>query len=251
LGNVLYECQGSGVLEITGQKADKGGFWKILHESSTVVGTNSGRGMPQPLRRTNAPIDWSVYAVVNHPGLTSGVGACITAFASTEAAMGVFLAMIRWHDAPQAIELWAVKRTIRDKLEVVKAQSDLMGIVYQKMAAKVLDRFASLSKKRNKLAHGFFGIVTDRQNQFAWREGCSAAKRMAVDLPSSVITMHPPPMPPTWIYTPKDFGELAQGCADTFDKIATALEFLPIVHGLTSPLPPAPAITVAQHAGRC
>ncbi len=207
--------------------------------------------MPQPLRRINAPIDWSVYAVANHPVLTSGVGACITAFASTEAAIGVFLAMIRWHDAPQAVELWSVKRTIRDKLKVVEAQSDLMGIVYQKMAAEVLDGFASLSKKRNKLAHGFFGIVTDRQNQFAWREGCSAARRMAVDLPSRIITMHPPPRSPTWIYTPKDFSELAQGCSNTFNKIATALELLPIVHGLTSPLPPASAITAAQQAGRC
>jgi hypothetical protein len=213
-----------------------------------MVGTNSSRGMPQPLRRTNAPIDWSVYTVSNHPVLTSGVGACITAFASTEAAMGVLLAMIRWHNAPQAIELWAVKRSIRAKLEVVKAQSDLTGIGYQRIAAMVLDGFSSISKKRNKLAHGFFGIVTDRKNQFAWREGCSAAKRMAVDLSSQIITMNPSPRPPTWIYTPKDFSELAQGCADTFDKIGIALECLPIAHGFTSPLPPAPAITVAQYA---
>jgi hypothetical protein len=34
------------------------------------------------------------------------------------------------------------------------------------MAIRVLDAFTSLSKKRNKLAHGFFGIVTDRNNQF-------------------------------------------------------------------------------------
>jgi hypothetical protein len=196
--------------------------------------------MPQPLRRTDAPIDWSVYAVANHPVLTSGVGACITAFASTEALMGVFLAMIRWHDAPQAIELWAGKRTIRDKLKLVKAEADLTGIVYQRMAVLVLDAFTSLSKKRNKLAHGFFGIVMDRENQFAWREGSSAAKRMAVDLSSPIITMHPSPRPPTWVYAQKDFIELAQGCADTLDKIATALDFLPIIKGLTSPLPPAP-----------
>jgi hypothetical protein len=88
-----------------------------------------------------------------------------------EALMGVFLAMIRWHDAPQAIELWAVKRTIRDKLEAVRAQADLTGPVHQKMVVLVLDAFSSLSKKRNKLAHGFFGIITDRENQFAWREG--------------------------------------------------------------------------------
>ena len=56
--------------------------------------------MPQPLRRKDVPIDWSVHAVANHPALTSGVGACITAFASTEALMGVFLAMIRWEHCP-------------------------------------------------------------------------------------------------------------------------------------------------------
>jgi hypothetical protein len=179
--------------------------------------------------------------VANHPVLTSGVGACITSFASMEALMGVFLAMIRWHDALQAIELWAAKRTIRDKLEVVKAQADLTGRppVHQKMVVLVLDAFSSLSKKRNKLAHGFFGIITDRENQFAWREGISTAKRMAADLASPIITVHPSPRPPTWIYTPNDFIELAQGCADTFQKISIALDVLPLIQGLTSPLPPA------------
>ena len=41
------------------------------------------------------------------------------------------------------------------------------------------------------------------------------------------------PAPP-----PNDFIERTQGCADTFDKIATALKVLPIVHGLTSLLSP-------------
>lgn len=103
--------------------------------------------MPQPLRRTHAPIDWSIHAVANHPVLTSGVGACITAFASTEAAMGVFLATIRWEHAPQAIKLWASKRTIRDKLELVKNEADLTGLFYRKMAVFVLDAFTSLSRR--------------------------------------------------------------------------------------------------------
>ncbi len=192
--------------------------------------------MPQPLRRTDAPIDWSVRAVANHPVLTSGVGACITAFASTEALMGVFLAMIRWEHAPQAIEAWASKRTIRDKLRLVEAEADLAGVQYRKMAVLVLDAFTSLSKKRNKLAHGFFGIVTDRENQFAWRDASSAASRMAADLASS--SMQASPKPPTWIYTPEDFVKLAQGCAHTFGKIEIALKVLPVVHGLTAPLPP-------------
>ena len=196
--------------------------------------------MPQPLRRTNAPIDWSVYAVANHPVLTSGVGTCITAFASTEALMGVFLATIRWEHAPQAIEVWAGKRTIRDKLELVKAEADVTGVVYRKMAVLVLEAFTSLSKKRSKLAHGFFGIVTDRENQFAWRDGSSAARRTAADLSSN--SMLASPRPPTWICTPKDFLALAQGCAATFEKIEIALEMLPFVHGLTDPLPPLPGV---------
>lgn len=192
--------------------------------------------MPQPLRRKDAPIDWSLQGVASHPVLTSGVGACITAFASTEALMGVFLATIRWEDAPQAIEVWASKRTIRDKLELINAEADLTGAGYRKMAVRILDAFTSLAKKRSKLAHGFFGIVTDRENQFAWREGSSAAKRMAADLASR--SMQASPKPPTWIYTPKDFVELAQGCADTFEKIEMALKVLPVVHGLTTPLAP-------------
>jgi hypothetical protein len=198
--------------------------------------------MPQPLHRTAAPIDWSVQAVANHPTLTSAVGACVTAFASTEALMGVFLATIRWEHAPQAVEVWAGKRTIRDKLELVKAEANLTGVVYLKMALLVLDAFTSLSKKRNKLAHGFFGIVTDRENRFAWREGSSAARRTAADLSSPIITAHPSPRPPTWIYTPKDFITRAQGCADTFEKIGATLDILPVVHGLTSPLPLAPLL---------
>ena len=187
--------------------------------------------MPQPLRRAGAPIDWSIHAVANHPVLTSGVGACITAFALTEALMGVFLAMIRWENAPQAIEMWAGKRTTREKLKLVNAEAHLTGDGYPKLAVFVLDAFTSLSKKRSNVAHGFFGIITDRENQFAWRKGSSAAKRMAAGLSSS--SMQASPRPPTWIYTPKDFSELAQGCADTFQKIETALEILPIVHGFS------------------
>jgi len=120
------------------------------------------------------------------------------------------------------------------------AEADVTGVVYRKMAVLVLDAFTSLSKKRNKLAHGFFGIVTDRENQFAWREGSSAAIRTAADLSSR--NMLASPRPPTWVYRPKDFFELAQGCVDTFEKIGVALEMLPIVHGLIDPLIPAPAL---------
>ena len=81
--------------------------------------------------------------------------------------MGVFLATIRWDHAPQAIEVWASKRTVREKLELVKAEAKLTGVSHIKMAVLVLDAFISLSKRRSKLAHGFFGIVTDRENRFA------------------------------------------------------------------------------------
>lgn len=190
--------------------------------------------MPQPLKRINAPIDWSVRAVANHPVLSSGVGACITAFASTEAVMGVFLAMIRWEHAPQAVEAWASKRTIRDKLALVHAEAELTGPGYADVTVKVLDAFTALSKDRNKLAHGFFGIVEDRDNQFAWRQGAAAAKRLAVDLASKSARASAKPR--TWIYTPKDFARIAQDCADTFDKIGIALKLLPIAHGLLGPV---------------
>lgn len=192
--------------------------------------------MPQLLHRTDAPIDWSVHAVANHPVLTSGVGACVTAFASTEALMGAFLATICWEDAQKAIEVWADKRTIRNKLELVKAQAGLTGVVHRKLAVSVLDGFTSLSKRRNKLAHGFFGIVTDRENQFAWRQASSAARRTAAGLASS--SMQVSPKPKTWLYTSKDFVELAQSCADTFENIETAIKLLPVIHGLTDQLPP-------------
>lgn len=148
--------------------------------------------------------------------------------------MGIFLAMIRWEHAEQAVEVWANKRTIRDKLALIHAEAKLTGDVYANVAAKVLDAFTSLSKDRNKLAHGFFGIVEDRRNQFAWRRGGEAAKRMAASLASS--SLRAPPKPRTWIYTPKDFARLAQDCSDTFDKIETATRVIPVVRGISDPI---------------
>jgi hypothetical protein len=81
--------------------------------------------------------------------------------------MGVFLAMIRWEHAPQAVEAWASRRTIRDKLALVHSEAKLTGAAYTEMTVMVLHAFTSLSKDRNKLAHGFFGIVEDRDNHFA------------------------------------------------------------------------------------
>lgn len=148
--------------------------------------------------------------------------------------MGVFLAMIRWQHGPQAVETWASKRTVREKLRLVETEAGLVSSYHRKVAVRTLDAFTSLSKQRAKLAHGFFGVITDRENQFAWRNASSAAKRMADDLASS--NMQASPQSPTWIYTAKDFGELAQACADTFEKIEIALNVLPIVQGLTTPL---------------
>jgi hypothetical protein len=59
---------------------------------------------------------------------------------------------------------------------------------------------------------------------------------MAADLRSRSMRASPPPT--TWIYRPRDFIELAQGRAEVFEKIATGLKVLPIVHGLISPLSP-------------
>src|SRR5262249_2394514 len=116
---------------------------------------------------------------------------------------------------------------------LVQAEASIDG--YQKVAVMALDAFTSLSKRRSKLAHGFFGIITDRKNQFAWRESSSAAKRLADGLSSN--SMLPSPSPRIWIYTPKDFAELTQSCADTFDKIDLLTKLLPISHALTDRRP--------------
>lgn len=125
------------------------------------------RAMPKPLRRTDAPIDWSVHTVANHSVLTSGVGPVSPRSPRRKPSWASSLATIRWENAPQAIEAWAAKRTVREKLKLVETEANLSGAGHLRMAVVVLDAFTSLAKKRNKLAHGFFGIVKDRENQFA------------------------------------------------------------------------------------
>lgn len=142
--------------------------------------------------------------------------------------MGVFLASIRWQHAPKAVEAWSKLRTLRGKINLIQAEASLTSKAHKAMVVQTLDKFTSISKRRNKLAHGFFGIVTDRENQFAWREGASAGRRMAAGLATS--SMRETPKPPTWIYTPKDFSALAQDCGDTFDLISKMVDVLPIVH---------------------
>jgi hypothetical protein len=188
--------------------------------------------MPQPLRRADAPIDWNIRAVSNHLILTSGVGACITAFATAEALMGLFLAMIRWEHAPEAVERWAMTRTTKDKLELIKSETEISETKLIKLTELTLNDFVSLAKMRSKLAHGYFGIITDRENQFAWRKGDSAARRMAIGLASS--SLKKVAKPPTWVFIPQDFSDLAQACANMADKIEIAVELLPMVHGLAS-----------------
>jgi hypothetical protein len=183
--------------------------------------------VPQPLRR-DAPIDWSLMAVANHPVLTSGVGACILAVASTEAAMGVFLASIRWQHAPVAVEAWSKLRTVRGKLDLIEVEASLTSSGHKFLAVKTLDKFTAIARRRNKLAHGFFGIITDRENQFAWSDGAAAGRRMAAGL--ATTSMREDPKLPTWIYTPKDFSALAQECSETFDMISTMVDVLPIIH---------------------
>ncbi|MER9005904.1 hypothetical protein NKI15_19935 [Mesorhizobium sp. M0862] len=170
-------------------------------------------------------------AVANHPVLTSGVGACILAVASTESAMGVFLASIRWQHAPAAVEAWSKLRTVRGKLDLIEAEASLASSGHKLLAVKTLDKFITIATRRNKLAHGFFGIVTDREDQFAWRDGAAAGRTMADGLATS--SMRPDPTPPTWIYTPRDFSALAQDCADTFDLISRMVDVLPIIHAFS------------------
>jgi len=126
-----------------------------------------------------------------------------------------------------------------DKPKLGKLRKDWL-IYMEMLETSRTSNFLSLesrdeaAREKHGRPHGFFGIVEDRDNEFAWRQGAAAAKRMAVDLASS--SMRASPKPPTWIYTPKDFASIAQDCADTFDKIGTALKLLPIAHGLLDPI---------------
>ncbi|PAQ01551.1 hypothetical protein CIT25_16065 [Mesorhizobium mediterraneum] len=142
--------------------------------------------------------------------------------------MGVFLAAIRWQHAPKAVEAWSKLRTVRGKIDLIEAEASLSSKAHKVLAVQTMDKFISISRRRNKLAHGFFGIVTDRENQFAWREGASAGRRMAAGLATS--SMRETPKPPTWIYTPRDFSSLAQDCGDTFALISKMVDILPIMH---------------------
>lgn len=191
--------------------------------------------MPQPLKRTNAPIDWSPRAIANHPVLSCGVGACVITFASLEALMGVFLATIRWENAQSAVDAWAEIRTVEGKLRLLHSEAHIIGSKFEGLAMRTLDQYVGLSKRRNKLAHGFFGVVADRENEFAWREGAAAANMQAKGISS--WSMAPISPEPTWIYKPKDFQDLCQACSDTFDKMDHAIRLLPIIHGLGDRLP--------------
>lgn len=189
--------------------------------------------MPQPLRRENPPIDWSTEAVANHPVLSSGVGACITSFASLEATLGVMLAMIRWEDAPTAVERWRSMTSTKRKVEVILTETALTNEGFAQWLSIELDKYEQLATRRAKLAHGFFGIITDRHNEFAWRKGGSAAQRVAKGL--NMPTLEPEPISKTWKYTPQDFRDLAQECADAAELIGELIKMLPMYHAFSKP----------------
>jgi len=190
--------------------------------------------MPQPLKRINVKIDWGLEAVTNHPVLTSGVGACIMSYASVEAAMGVLLAMISWEDAIDIVDNWSDCRTARSKLKCVFDEAEARGVGHRKMVDIVFERYESLSKRRSKLAHGIFGIITDRENEFAWREGGAAAKDMANGL--AIPRMIEPSKPSAWVYKVKDFQSLVQDCEKTMRLIDGVANAIPVIKGLSDPL---------------
>lgn len=181
--------------------------------------------MPQPLRRRDAPINWDIESVANHPVLTSGVGACILAYAQAEALMGIYLAHIRWNDCRDIVESWSKERTANGKLALVRQQAALSGPGHIKLTGLVLDSFVSLSKRRAHLAHGVFGIITDRNDEYAWRKAGSPASAFAAGMRAP---FGPPIQQKTWVYTSSDFRELAQGCADVCRDISTAVSCLTV-----------------------
>lgn len=188
--------------------------------------------MPQLLRRKAAPIDWSPTAVANHPILSSGVGACITAFASLEAALGAYLVLIRWKHPDELVQQWKEQRSTRQKTKLVRSEADRIPHEYaRRETVEILDAYVSLSKRRAKLAHGFFGIITDREDQFAWRQGGSAAEKAAAGLTASLgDDLH---QPKTWLYRPKDFEAIATECAHVYARIGTMYNVIPIAYGLS------------------
>lgn len=180
--------------------------------------------MPQPLRRKNAPIDWNIDVVANHPVLTSGVGACILAYAQAEALMGVYLAYIQWNSPDEVVAQWAERRTAAGKLTFVQEQAKVRGAGAVKMTSMLLDSYIEVAKDRAKIAHGVFGVITDRNDEFAWRNGGSPAKAHAVGMSTDywgVVEQT------TYLYKPSDFARLAQQCG----RICRDLEFA--VKGLT------------------
>lgn len=181
--------------------------------------------MPQPLRRKNAPIAWDINVVANHPVLNSGVGACILAYAQAEALMGVYLAYIQWSRPDEVVAQWAERRTAAGKLTFVREQAEVRGAGAVKMTCMLLDSYIQIARDRAKIAHGVFGVITDRRDEFAWRNGGSPAKAHALGMSSDcwgVVEQV------TYVYKPSDFARLAQQCGDICRSLDAAVKGLTI-----------------------
>lgn len=189
--------------------------------------------MPQPLRRKSAPIDWSVELVANHPVLTSGVGACIVAYAQAEALMGVYLAYIQWKNPGALVAQWADRRTAASKLEFVQEQAEIRSAGVAKMTRLLLDSYIQVAKERAKLAHGVFGVITDRSDEFAWRNGGSPAKAHATGMAAThwgVVEQA------TYVYKSSDFARLAQQCSNICSDLGHAVKGLTFLNGFEQAL---------------
>lgn len=185
------------------------------------------RHMPQPLRRATAPIDWSIGVVANHPVLSSGVGACILAYAQVEALVGVYLAHIQWKNPDEVISQWARLRNAAGKLALVREQAEIRGPGLVVTTSALLDSYVQVGRDRAKLAHGVFGVITDRENEFAWRRGGSPAKAHAVGLAENhygVVKQE------TFVYRPTDFARLAQQCGSICGELEQAIRGLTILN---------------------
>ena len=188
--------------------------------------------MPQLLRRRDAPIDWNIESVANHPVLTSGIGACILAYAQAEALMGVYLAHIHWSDPRDIVDEWSRARTASGTLALVRRQANSTGPGHVKLTEMVLDSFVSLARRRSHLAHGVFGIITDRDDLYAWRNAGSPAAALALGMSAP---FGPRIFQKTWVYTSSDFAALAQDCSNVCRDIDTAVSCLEIGNAFRDP----------------
>ncbi|SIR84415.1 hypothetical protein SAMN05878276_0546 [Aquipseudomonas alcaligenes] len=142
--------------------------------------------------------------------------------------MGVYLAYIQWKNPGALVEQWSDQRTAASKLEFVKKQAEIRSAGAAKMTSMLLDSYLQVAKERAKLAHGVFGVITDRPNEFAWRNGGSPAKAHAIGMAAN----HSGGVEQaTFVYKASDFARLAQQCSTICKNLETGVKGLIVLNG--------------------